>query len=290
MNKNPIILIFSIILLISSAYAQRSNGKVHSLIAAEKYFADLLKEKGSKKAFLTISDENTLIFRPDPVKVLSYFDNKPDSDPGLLSWQPAFAKISRSGDWGFTTGPYVYTLKDGQSSYGQYVSVWKADKKRVWKLDLDLGIAHPKPIKEFTSDFKDPENLKFDHLESEVRSQQRKDIIMGSDILFSSTLITDENVAYNTFLSTDARLLFPGFEPIIGKQNIIDFLAKQEITITTEPKKADRATGGDLAYTYGRANIVNKTQTKTYNYVRIWEIQEGYNWNVILEIFTPAGL
>ncbi|MGB4774425.1 MAG: DUF4440 domain-containing protein, partial [Daejeonella sp.] len=108
--------------------------------------------------------------------------------------------------------------------------------------------------------------------------------------LFSSTLVTDENVAYNTFLSADARLLFPGFEPIIGKQNIIDFLAKQEISINTEPRKADRATGNDLAYTYGRAIIVNKTQTKTYNYVRIWEIQEGYNWNVILEIFTPASL
>lgn len=51
---------------------------------------------------------------------------------------------------------------------------------------------------------------------------------------------------------------------------------------------ANRSIGSDLAYSYGTAQITRDNKTGKYNYVRIWESQEGYKWNVIVELFSPA--
>lgn len=283
----PLFIIFSIFLFsIKTGFTQTSNGEVSSLVAAENYFAGIAKTKGISKAFLAVSDDETIIFRPGPVKAVDFFDKRKE-EGGELTWQPALAKISKSGDWGFTTGPFEYK-KDGKVSYGDYVSVWKMNSKGVWKLAIDLGINHPKPKKETELFFSDPKNSRFFRQKSEARQKQREEMILTSDRLFSKTLSKYKNLAYNVFLADNARLLFPGSEPIIGKRNITDFLRYQELEINTEVIKADRAAGSDLAYTYGTAGIARKGLTTQYNYVRIWEVQDGHKWNVILEIFTPA--
>ena len=282
------ILFTFLLFIIKPAFSQSSNGQVSSLVAAENYFAGIAKEKGIKKAFLTVSNDETIIFRPGPVKATDYFD-KHGSEEAELLWIPTYAKISKSGDWGFTTGPFEYR-SNGKSSYGDYVSVWKMNNKGVWKLALDVGINHPKAKKEPELFFSDPKNTKFFRQRSEVRQKQREEMVLTSDQLFSKTLSKYNNLAYNVFLADNARLLFPGFEPIIGKTSITDFLRYQDLKINTEVIKADRALGSDLAYTYGTASITQKGQEKKYNYVRLWEVQDGHKWNVTLEIYTPAEL
>ncbi len=271
-------------------FAQESNGRVSSLVAAENYFAATVKEKGIREGFLKVSDNESIIFRPGPVKAEDFFDKKSE-DEGQLSWEPVYAKISRSGDWGFTTGPFVYTSADqSKSNYGQYLSVWRANKKGVWKLALDLGITHPKPQSTPALNFTDPKNSKFFRQISPVRLKQREDMIMTSDKLFSNTIRRNRMVAYDVFLGTEARLLFPGYEPVIGKENINSFYNQQEIEISMEPLVANRALGSDLAYTYGTARITKNNVIAKFNYVRIWESQEGFKWNVILEIFVPGEI
>lgn len=273
-------------LFVKNTFSQTSNGEVSSLVAAENYFEGIAKEKGIRKALITVSDDETIIFRPGPVKALNYFE-KQKADDSQLSWHPILAKISRSGDWGFTTGPYQYR-SDENLTYGDYVSVWKMNNKGVWKLAIDMGISHKKPLSEPKLMFIDPKSHRFFRQKSEARKQQREDMILTSDILFSKTLEKYDNLAYNVFIADEARLLFPGHEPIIGKRNIADFLRLKELEIQTEPTKADRALGSDLAYTYGQAKITRKGSITAYHYMRIWEVQDGFKWNVILEIFTPA--
>ncbi|MDB5013528.1 MAG: hypothetical protein JWQ25_1730 [Daejeonella sp.] len=284
------ILVFSLLgFTYYNTYAQISNGKVNSLVAAENYFESLVLSKGIKKGFSAIGDESTIVFRPDPVKALEFY-KKSKADSSQLLWRPAFAKISKSGDWGFTTGPYTYKSSPSaqENFFGQYVSVWRMNPKGVWKLALDVGISHDKPKTEEKLVFVDAVTDKFFHQRSEVRLQQREDMIMTSDRLFATTLKAYKNLAYNVFLAENSRLLFPGHEPITGRRNITDFLRYEGLSVITEPTEADRALGGDLAYTYGKATITKNKVDKVYNYVRIWEVQEGYKWNVILEIFTPS--
>jgi len=286
--KSVNITVSLLVLVTLSSFGQTSNGKVSSLIAAENYFAATVKLNGIRDGFLKVSDDKTLVFRPQAVKAEVFYEKK-QLDPGELAWEPNHARISRSGDWGFTTGPYVYTPNEGGSiSYGQYLSIWRANKKGVWKLALDIGTPHPQPAKELVLDFTDAAHSKFFRQISPARLQQREEMILTSDRLFSSTLTKSAALGYETFMDNDSRLIFPGFEPVIGKDNIIKFIREQGINIFAEPVRADRSIGSDLAYTYGSAQITTNNRTAKYNYVRIWESQENFKWNVIVELFSPA--
>ncbi len=270
----------------SSASGQTSNGTVASLVAAENYFAGIINEKGINKAFLTVSDDQTIVFKPGPLRATDFYEKQKKSS-AELTWQPALAKISKSGDWGFTTGPYQYTA-DGEIAFGDYVSVWKTNDKGVWKLAVDLGISHEKPLTEPALSYLDPKSTKYFRQRSKARQKQREDIVLTSDRLFSKTLANYSSLAYNVFLSENSRLLFPGYQPVIGKKMIAEFFRTRDIDIQTEVVEADRANGSDLAYTYGTANITQSGQMSAYHYLRIWEVQDGHKWNVILEIFSPA--
>ena len=288
-NMKQFFISFLVICYAFSSFGQLSNGKVSSLIAAENYFSAFTKKNGSKDGFLKVSDDETIIFRPEPVKVKDFYSRGTIDAPGQLSWEPTYAKISGSGDWGFSTGPYTYLGVESASPVnGQYLSVWKANSKGVWKLALNLGISHGKPGNTPELDFRDAKNVKFFRQLSPARLKQREAMITTTDQLFSNTLIKDQSLAHDIFLAEDARLLFPGEEPIIGKARIHHFISKSQISIESEPIRADRALGSDLAYSYGIAYITKNELITKYHYIRIWESQEGYKWNVIVEVFTPA--
>lgn len=280
--------IFLLSFLSESTFGQESNGRVNSVVAAENYFASYTKNKGIRDAFLKVSDESTILFRPHPVKAEDFFDKKSSNDSRIREWNPAYAKISKSGDWAFSTGPYSYSSKsDNVITYGQYLSVWKTNNKGVWKLALDIEMQHGKPISEPYLSFIDPKSFRFYRQVPPARLKQREQLILTTDQLFSKTLLENQDYAYNTFIAEDARLLFPGYEPLIGKAKINNFLNSQQIGIETLPAVANRALGSDLAYTYGKAQITKDGKTEQYHYVRIWEAKEGFTWNVLLEIFSP---
>lgn len=285
---NRVSFIITLLVIVFKGYGQTTNGTVSSLVAAENYFAATVKEKGQREGFLRVSDAETIIFRPDPVKAELFYDKKQD-DPGELIWEPSFAKISKSGDWGFTTGPFVYTdFKSDSKSYGQYLSVWRANKKGVWKLAIDIGSPHPKPEKEPELKFTDPQSGRFFRQISQARLKQRVDMILTTDKLFGTTLRKNTALAYDSFIADNARLIFPGSLPIEGKDKIQAFYSKEGIQIETEVTNADRSIGSDLAYSYGVARITRNGVVSKYNYIRIWETQEGYKWNVIVELFSPT--
>lgn len=286
--KSCTIIITLLVSITLNSFGQASDGRVSSLVSAENYFAAKAKENGIRVGFLKVSDNETLVFRPKRVKAKDFYSKK-QINPGELIWEPTYARISRSGDWGFSTGPYIYTaFSDSLKSYGQYLSIWRADRRGIWKLALNIGTPHPKTVNESRMDFKDPKDFKFFRQISPVRLQQREEMILATDRLLANALTKSTALGYNTFLGEEARLIFPGVEPIIGKENINKFIYEQGINIFSEPEVANRSIGSDLAYSYGSAQITSNNKTGKYNYVRIWESQEGFKWNVIVELFSPA--
>lgn len=278
-------LLFSISLFIHS-YAQTSEDKVSQLIAAENYFNAQVKEKGLKKAFLAVCDNNTIVFRPDPMPGLKFYRNQPDSI-GHLFLEPQYAKIAKSTDWGFTCGSYMFKQREDSeyASYGTYVSVWKKGNRGIWRLALDAGVAHKKPASSIKKMFINPADEGFLHQKSTSRLKQREDIVLSSDKLLGTITKADNKIAQNEFLTESSWLLFPGQEPLIGKKAIMNFWKTRGYKAITEPVKADRSFSGELAFTYGTASIL----AKKYNYIRIWEVQPNYKWNVIVEVFTEAN-
>lgn len=274
--------ILCLITLLSPAFSQTPEG-VDQLIAAENYFNLKVEEKGLKKAFLTVSDDYTIAFRPGPVPAKQFYKEQPDSI-GYLKLQPVLAKISKSDDWGFTAGPYVFkqSASASQSFYGTYLSVWKKNKRGIWRLAMDAGVAHKKPTQKLKNSFMTPTDKDYIHQKSDKRLQQREDIVLSSDKLMSTIMKADNRIAQTEFLTDDSWLLFPGYEPMTDKKTIMAFWKTKGYKALTYPVKADRSLSGEIAYTYGNATIL----AKKYNYIRVWEVQPSHKWNVVAEVFT----
>ncbi len=60
-----------------------------------------------------------------------------------LTWEPDIVETSAAGDLGYTTGPYLVTLKkaDGTTvtERGRFASVWRRGKDGKYRVELDSG-------------------------------------------------------------------------------------------------------------------------------------------------------
>ncbi|HEY9000971.1 MAG TPA: DUF4440 domain-containing protein [Mucilaginibacter sp.] len=268
-------------------FAQQKVAQISTVIDAEHAFKKQVERKGIKDAFLSVADPEGIVFKPEVVKITDFY-NSIDKQPGTLSWEPKFARISANGDLAFTAGPYIY--QNGKSEddkvYGDYVSIWRTDIEGKMKLLIDLGIQHPESENQELTDFKEPDTAK--------RTAPSKDpfngrsVIIGTDKTFNHALTLSALATYKEFLSPEARFYFPGFEPISGQDKIMKFIDNEAISITAETINVGRATSNDLAYSYGRARIKKGEIVSNYNYVRIWEIDKDHKWDVVLEIFSAV--
>jgi len=270
----------------SLSFAQKPPlAQVNDVVKAEDSFDKLVAHKGIKAAFLEVADPEGIVFKPQPVNIIDFYNNI-EKQPGSLTWVPKFARISADGDLAFTAGPYVYQngKDDSDKVYGDYVSIWRADADNKFKLLMDLGIQHPEPEQEAVEDFKEPD--------SAMLSAPSKDPFNGKSIilakLFNHSLTLSSLASYKEFLSPEGRYYFPGFEPIVGQDKIMQFVENEAINISAETIDAGRSASNDLAYSYGTARITKGQVVSNYNYVRIWEIDKDHKWDILLEVFSAV--
>lgn len=267
------------------AFAQKTDGSTKSLLKAEKEFAETLSKNGAKSAFNEFSADNGLVFRPNPVNAKTYYATQGDTKD--LSWTPAYARVSRSGDWGFTTGPFTY--KGTQTTYGQYFSVWKAAANGKWELVLDLGTEHNKPLNKVSNEFIEPKDSYKPKFLNDRQRLAGANIIETTEKTLNATLKSYGVSAFAGFVNPDVRVLFPGYEPIIGKDKALAFFNSMISKVALKTTKVDKADGGDLAYSYGVAAVDYKADLReSFNYVFVYERQADHNWNLIATVFTPA--
>jgi ketosteroid isomerase-like protein len=266
------------------AYAQQSDGSTKSLVKADKQFSESVAKNGIKSAMNSYAAADAVTFSPNPVNVKTYYGGQPDLKE--LSWTPVYAKVSKTGDFGFTTGPYE--LQGKPLVYGQYLTVWKAVNGR-WAMEVDVTTVHNKPLIKTKQEFIEPGTIYKPRLTDEKQIAAGKGIIETTENTLNATLKSYRIAAFAGFLNADARVLFPGREPIIGKDNAIAFYNQMVSKIALKTVKVDKAVGGDLAYTYGVATVDYKADLReSFNYVYIYERQPDHNWNIILQIYTPA--
>jgi hypothetical protein len=285
--RRSIIIVILLLNYAGLAIAQRPVVTTSKVIDAEHSFAKLIERKGIKDAFLQVADPEGIVFRPEVVKITDFY-NSIDKQPGTLTWEPKFGRISANGDLAFTAGPYVYQngKNDDDKVYGDYVSVWHADEEGKLKLLIDLGIQHPEPEQQEISDFREPDTSK--QVAPSKDPFNGKGIIISTDKVFNHELGMSVLASYKEFLSPEGRYYFPGFEPMTGPDKIMKFIDNEGISITAETLNVGRAQSSDLAYSYGRARIKKGNIVSNYNYVRIWEMDASHKWNILLEIFSAV--
>jgi len=278
--------IFLLFLLLPafSAWAQKSDGSAKSLVNAEKTFAALAQKNGTNEAYKAFAASDALVFRPNPVNAKQFYTTAPDMKN--LSWSPDYARVSRSRDWGFTTG--AYTLDGEKKAYGQYVSIWR-ERDGKWELIMDMGVDTHKPLHTVETQIVEPKDRYKPVFADEKELKVSRDVIYTTEKTLNTTLKSYGPNAFSGFLSADSRLLFPGTEPIIGKEGIQAFNNRMIDKISLKTTAADKALGGELAYSYGVATIDYKTDLReSFNYLYIWERQPDFSWNIWLQIYTLA--
>lgn len=274
---------FTCLLLPAQILVAQLPDKVGGLIAADRNAAMISKMQSPHAAFSSIIDKESTFYVPSSVNAFNYLNNRPNI-PDVLNWEPNFALVSKSLEWGVTSGKMEFQKVGAIKRYGQYLIIWKRGKKGDWKVDLRAEVENFGKNKPKDMWYHEPDNSWYLKHRSKVRLQQREDVVMSTDKLFSTVLKANNEAAYSEFLADDVRFYYPWQEEIVGKKNVLSFIKKQRIEIFTEPTDVGRAYSGEFAYSSGTATVQSKEKDVKFNYIRIWQLKDDYQWRVILEM------
>lgn len=247
---------------------------IDKLIQAEKNFAAFSVANSTKEAFLEFLDSTGIVFANG--KAVNGIEawQKREKRPGVLNWQPQFAEISLSGDFGYTTGPWTFqpkTINDSVVARGQYTTVWHINKEGEWKFLVDLGSENT-PLN-LTAGVKritvHKENAKLSNSSSLVNAEN--DFIKLSE--------QNKTAAYKKYLSGESILNrnknLPGTIPA-EKKMMIDSLSA---TVKYTMDGWGISSANDMGYVYG----ISKINGKADNYLRIWR-KEKAGWKIAVEV------
>ena len=280
MKLIALVLLFAVNLI----FAQNKETLRNSLIATEFAFSNSAAENGIRNSFLEFIADDGILFRPGPVNGKKFLtDSKPSK--GLLSWYPVVAEISKSGDLGFTTGPWEYSRgKDSAKiAFGNFCTVWQLQKDGIWKFVIDIGNSNAKPTEELKpleynknkmSDYK-PEMLASDNADELIKLE--KEI---------SNQISEKGLeqSFKPYLNSSSRFLRNKMFPIIGTDNISKYLSEQKGDCEVSPIAGKISSSNDLGFTYGQLTVNDKeNKTKKFNYMRIWK-KDTSGWKLEVDV------
>ncbi len=109
------------------------------VVAAERAFAARAGEVGWVPAFREfVAPDGQLGQANGYTDAPAAMAETPDDGNRNLFWWPAFAGISRSGDFGFTTG--AVSFDEAHTPRGHYFTVWRRQPDGSWKWIYDGGV------------------------------------------------------------------------------------------------------------------------------------------------------
>lgn len=116
-----------------------------ALMNRDRQFSEESAQQGAVAAFTKFAGEEVRMFRNDhfPFIGKAAISEALQGTTGVLTWQPAFADASRSGDLGYSYGTYEVKTDGVLSAKGNYMRFWKKQGGE-WKVVLD--VADPQPL------------------------------------------------------------------------------------------------------------------------------------------------
>jgi len=261
------------LIVLQTINAQRT---IDGLIKAEKEFAAYSVANSTKEAFLKFLDSNGLVF--DKGKAVNGIEswNKREKRPGILNWWPAFTEISKSNDFGYTSGPWTFqaSANDTVVARGQYTTVWHINKNGEWKFLIDLGVSNTPPDTNTHVWNRTYPALRRGSLKSLIK-REKEFIKASADSAWGPYTIRKNDKLYLNAITGTSLLNRNGMEPQSGSWKKGTFPENVQYAILG----SGIASSGDLGYIYGSI-VINE---KTDNYLRIWrKTRDG--WKIAVEV------
>lgn len=266
--------------LAAPASAGPDGAPANEVVAAERAFARMARTDGVNAAFLHYSAPDGIVFQPGPTPAKAALAARPMPAIPLI-WWPVYAGVAKSGDLGFTTGPFV-AGEGERKGHGWYFTIWKRQADGSWRWLLD----HGPPTREAAPYGAD---TPVESLPSGRRSARGKALasVTAAEAELAAGLAVDARAALPRFLAADGRLMRMGPQPAVGPTAWATVLAAGPESIETAPLGGAASAAGDLAYTYGTARWRGNGAPVDGHYVRIWQRRSG-GWKLIVDNMIPS--
>lgn len=253
------------------------------VVAAERAFAADGLALGIKKSFLRHSADDAIILMPGPVNAHESLGKAPDPEPGAklpaLVWWPLWAGVARSGELGFTTGPFHLDDKP----VGHYFTVWKKQPDGSWKWVFDGGVdADPagQPAAGSPVGY-----LPLAAAGSATPAAAAAEVRTSEEDL-ARRAASDLAAAYLAHLADDGRMHTDGLKPALGRSAFPAALAARGTAMELAYLGGGASDAGDLVWTYGDARWQRDGQARRGHYVRVWQKREK-GWRLVFDQIVP---
>lgn len=263
-----------------AAQAETPAEAVRALVEAERKFYQTGQEQGTRAAFLAFLAPDGIVFRPGPVNGREAWSKRPETGFDLV-WEPTFAAIARSADFGYDTGPSKWRAQKSDpkfTGFGHFVSIWKKQPDGAWKVALDVGIENTRSDVKPPLQLVVPKNRGHGTLESWQQTQSA----------FIAAAKLDFTKAFRQFGSDEARLYRDGSFPTIGKKAAVELLGPEQAGVTMEVMKTDLSSSVDLAYSYGSCSDTRTQPARAGHFVQIWQTDPAGAWKLVLDWQQPV--
>jgi len=256
---------------------------LREIVAAERAFAADGYAQGIKTSFLAHSAEDAIMFAPGPVNAHATLEALPDEDltepRRRLVWWPLYAGVARSGDLGFTTGPYAFD----DDRRGHYFTIWRKQPDGGWKWILDAGVGA-----DATNEA--PKDSPVAYLSPSASGSASPEAALA-DVAQAERLLSEaarENVqsAYGPFLADYSRLHSKGPPPSTSAADRAAQFAARPQAIEFRALGQGASAAGDFVWTYGEGRWRENGADLAGWYVRVWrKRREG--WKIAFDEFIP---
>ena len=276
---------FTLAILLNSVDAQDFSSELQSMVDAENAFAKYSKEINTRDAFLKYLTDSTVLFdKHGPTKGKKSWTER-SVNSSLLFWRPVFVGISKSGDLGFSTGPWEWSpTKESTKpeAHGYFASIWQKFPDG-WKLALDLGTLIPGPEANTTP--LHSSNPKGVSRKSDAKARM-KDAFLDVDKNYNNKLNEDGMALINEEFSKDGLILrtgsFPRYYPFSDPSS-------SEYRFKFNLLGGDVASSNDLGYSYGRVRLesapAGSGKSTDANFFRVWKVEDG-TWKIVLDVIA----
>jgi hypothetical protein len=237
-------------------------------------------------AFLEYLDRDSWVLNPGPLPGRALYEASKDSKD-QLTWYPTIGDVAPSGDLGFTTGPWVYTVADsGKQLYGHFLSVWARDAECRWRVKIDGGISHAAPASTEPKLLADQPVLAQAELPPPILlTQDAAGHAVGD---FRDAAERDGlAAALRTYGRNRDFLFYTNAQfPISGVGPASAYLDAHAITGTWIEKARGRSNDSTLEYSVGV--LAGRNAQTTHAYVQIWQYDPKVaNWGLRVLLVNP---
>jgi ketosteroid isomerase-like protein len=245
------------------------------VIAAERAFAADAAQRGWVAAFRTFATAEAITLSPDPVNAQENLAQIEGPGGTNLDWRPAYAGIARSGDFGFTTGPFQIRGRDG--IVGHYFTVWRRQPDGEWKWLFDAGTDVRDPGPAVAVDAQIP-TLPV-ALEAADSAEHAISEVAAIEARYSQPAELVSQLAH------DARVNRPFAAAAIGRAAAVALMTTDG-EANYRSLRREAASSGDMVFSLGEIRDQHEGAERLRYYARIWQ-RRPEGWRIVFDEIVP---